>query len=90
MTARKDEQILFIFSSPFIKTIMSKLFKKNITVTAEEYQIVLDALEFMESKISAKLAKTVESKKRRKLTNIQSAIQELLIDLVDDDGLDVA
>jgi len=90
MTARKDEQILFIFSSPFIKTIMSKLFKKTITVTAEEYQIVLDALEFMESKISAKLAKTVESKKRRKLTNIQSAIQELLIDLVDDDGLDVA
>lgn len=69
---------------------MSKLFKKTITVTAEEYQIVLDALEFMESKISAKLAKTVESKKRRKLTNIQSAIQELLIDLVDDDGLDVA
>ena len=89
MTARKDEQILFIFSSPFIKTIMSKLFKKTITVTAEEYQIVLDALEFMESKISAKLAKTVESKKRRKLTNIKSAIQELLIDL-DDDGLDVA
>ncbi len=68
---------------------MSKLFKKTITVTAEEYQIVLDALEFMESKISAKLAKTVESKKRRKLTNIKSAIQELLIDL-DDDGLDVA
>lgn len=69
---------------------MSKLFKRTITVTAEEYQIVLDALEFMESKISAKLAKTVEFKKRRKLTNIQSAIQELLIDLVDDDGLDVA
>lgn len=69
---------------------MSKLFKRTITVTAEEYQIVLDALEFMESKISAKLAKTIEPKKRRKLTNIQSAIQELLIDLVDGDGLDVA
>lgn len=69
---------------------MSKLFKRTITVTAEEYQIVLDALEFMESKISAKLAKTIEPKKSRKLTNIQSAIQELLIDLVDGDGLDVA
>lgn len=90
MTARKDEQILFIFSSPFIKTIMSKLFKKTITVTAEEYQIILDSLEFMESKVSAKLTKTIEPKKRRKLTNIQSAIQELLIDLVDNDGLDVA
>ncbi|MBK8828871.1 MAG: hypothetical protein IPO26_19955 [Saprospiraceae bacterium] len=44
---------------------------------------------FMESKISAKLAKTVESKKRRKLTNIQSAIQELLIDLVDDDSEEI-
>lgn len=69
---------------------MSKLFKRTITVTAEEYQIVLDSLEFMESKISAKLTKTIEPKKRRKLSNIQSAIQELLIDLVDDDGLDVA
>ena len=69
---------------------MSKLLKKTITVTAEEYQIILDSLEFMESKISAKLSKTIEPKKRRKLTNIQSAIQELLIDLVDDDGLDVA
>lgn len=69
---------------------MSKLFKKNITVTYEEYQIILDSLEFMESKVSAKLTKTIEPKKRRKLTNIQSAIQELLIDLVDNDGLDVA
>ncbi len=69
---------------------MSKLFKKNITVTSEEYQIILDSLEFMESKVSAKLTKTIEPKKRRKLTNIQSAIQELLIDLVDNDGLDVA
>lgn len=69
---------------------MSKLFKRTITVTAEEYQIVLDSLEFMESKISAKLTKTIEPKKHRKLSNIQSAIQELLIDLVDDDGLDVA
>lgn len=69
---------------------MSNLFKKNITVTSEEYQIILDSLEFMESKVSAKLTKTIEPKKRRKLTNIQSAIQELLIDLVDNDGLDVA
>ncbi len=68
---------------------MSKLVKKTINVTAEEYTIIIDALEIMESKITAKIDKEVSPKKRRKLKEIQNTIHELLIDLADDDTEDI-
>ena len=67
---------------------MSNLVKKNIVVTTEEFTLILDSLELMESKISAKLNNTIQPKKRRKLKDMQSTIQELIIDLEDDDTED--
>lgn len=58
--------------------------KINLTLTTSEYQIVLDSLELMESKISAKLDKTAEPKKRRKLKEYRVTIEELLTDLAED------
>lgn len=64
---------------------MSNLLRKSIVVTTEEFILILDSLELMESKISAKINNTIQTKKRRKLKDMQSTIQELIIDLVDDD-----
>ncbi len=58
--------------------------KINLTLTTTEYQIVLDSLELMESKISAKIDKTAEPKKRRKLKEYRVTIEELLTDLAED------
>jgi len=68
---------------------MSNLLKKNIVVTTEEFILILDSLELMESKISAKINNTIQTKKRRKLKDMQSTIQELIIDLVDDDSEEI-
>ncbi|HMR88765.1 MAG TPA: hypothetical protein PKD51_11460 [Saprospiraceae bacterium] len=62
------------------------LTKKQITVTEEEFDLILNSLELMESKIDAKITKTVSIKKRNRLKEMQTTIQELLIDLVDDDS----
>lgn len=59
--------------------------KKTIVCTQEEYNIILDALEIFESKVSLKLAKTVEPKKRVKLKELNISIQELITDLGEDD-----
>lgn len=68
---------------------MSNLLKKSIVVTTEEFILILDSLELMESKISAKINNTIQTKKRRKLKDMQSTIQELIIDLVDDDSEEI-
>ena len=68
---------------------MSNLLKKSIVVTTEEFILILDSLELMESKISAKINNTIQTKKRRKLRDMQSTIQELIIDLVDDDSEEI-
>jgi len=68
---------------------MSNLLKKSIVVTTEEFILILDSLELMESKISAKINNAIQTKKRRKLKDMQSTIQELIIDLVDDDSEEI-
>lgn len=68
---------------------MSNLLKKSIVVTTEEFILILDSLELMESKISAKINNTIQTKKRRKLKDMQSTIQEFIIDLVDDDSEEI-
>ncbi len=68
---------------------MSNLLRKSIVVTTEEFILILDSLELMESKISAKINNTIQTKKRRKLKDMQSTIQELIIDLVDDDSEEI-
>jgi hypothetical protein len=57
---------------------------RQITVTEEEYSIILDALEIFESKVSAKIDKTI-GKKRAKLKELNFSIQELITDLGEND-----
>ena len=68
---------------------MSNLLRKSVVVTTEEFILILDSLKLMESKISAKINNTIQTKKRRKLKDMQSTIQELIIDLVDDDSEEI-
>lgn len=59
---------------------------KQITISPENYNIIIDALELMESKVTSKMEKTIETKKRRKLRDLQLSLCELINDLVDDEN----
>jgi hypothetical protein len=58
---------------------------RQITVTQDEYNIILDALEIFESKVSSKLNKTIHPNKRAKLKELNISIQELITDLGEND-----
>jgi hypothetical protein len=58
---------------------------RSLIVTQDEYNIILDALEIFESKVSSKLNKTIHPNKRAKLKELNISIQELITDLEEHD-----
>lgn len=63
---------------------MSKLVKKTITVTAQEYVVIIDALNALEKQIIKKQSKHLSKHKQRKLDKKLCTVQELFIELLEE------
>lgn len=59
------------------------LYKRNLIVTSEEYQIILDSLELMESSIMAKIKRCKDKNEVVKLNEYHVTVQEMLTDLAE-------